>query len=230
VDGTDFTEGTRNINPEDSRESAPTSKGSCMQTYSHFLMTAALSRQLSQRQISVSTGAFLMGSVLPDVPFTLLTLVYETYYLWISPLAPSQTWRSVMEYLHFDLFYRDPVWIVGDNFFHAPLILLVCGLAGWGLRLRWRWGNALLWLARGAGLHTLVDIFTHHSDGPLIFFPLNWSYRFGSPISYWEAGYYARIVSPVEHTLDLLFLVYLFRAWWRQRSGKVQNFAAKEQS
>ena len=194
-----------------------------MQTYSHFLMTAALSRNLKQRNVSVHTGAFLLGSVLPDVPFTLLTLVYESYYLWIAPLAPDQTWRSVMAYLHFDLFYRDPVWIVGDNFFHAPLILLTCGLAGFGLRRRWRWGHALVWLARGAGLHTLVDIFTHHSDGPLIFFPLNWSYRFASPISYWEAGYYAWIVSPIEHALDLLFLFYLIWAWWRQRSVKAQN-------
>ena len=201
-----------------------------MQTYSHFLMTAALSRPLKQRNISVHTGAFLLGSVLPDIPFTLLTLFYESYYLWIAPIAPGQTWRSVMEYLHFDLFYRDLVWTVGHNFFHAPLILLVCGLAGWGLRRRWRSGNALLWFAGGAGLHTLLDIVTHHSDGPLIFFPLNWSYRFASPISYWEAGYYAWIVSPLEHTLDLFFLFYLVWAWWRHRSGKSQNVAAKGES
>ena len=201
-----------------------------MQTYSHFLMTAALSRPLKQRKISVHTGAFLLGSVLPDIPFTLLTLFYESYYLWIAPIAPDQTWRSVMEYLHFDLFYRDLVWTVGHNFFHAPLVLLVCGLAGWGLRRRWRPGNALLWFAGGAGLHTLLDIVTHHSDGPLIFFPFNWSYRFASPISYWEAGYYAWIVSPLEHTLDLFFLFYLVWAWWRHRSGKSQNVAAKGES
>lgn len=197
-----------------------------MQTYSHFLMTAALGRSLKQRNVSVRTGAFLFGSVLPDVPFLLLTLVYETYYLWIAPLAADQTWLSVMEYLHFDLFYHDPVWFVSHNFFHAPFVLLICGVAGFGLRRRWRWGNALLWFAGGAGLHTVLDIATHHSDGPLIFFPISWTYRFASPISYWEAGYYARIVSPLEHTLDLLFLFYLIWSWWRQRSGKSQNFTA----
>lgn len=196
-----------------------------MQTYSHFLMSAALSRHLKQRKFPVHTGAFLLGSVLPDIPFTLLTVGYEAYYLWIAPRAPEQTWQSVMEYLHFDLYFRDPVWTVGHNFFHAPLVLLTCGLTGFALRRRWRWGSALLWCAGGAGLHTLLDIVTHHSDGPLIFFPLNWSYRFASPISYWEAGYYAWIVSPLEHALDLLFVFYLIWGWWRQRSDKSQNVA-----
>ena len=199
-----------------------------MQTYSHFLMTAALGRHLKRRKVSVHTGAFLLGSVLPDIPFALLTLVYESYYLWIAPLAPGQTWRSIMEYLHFDVFYRDPIWIVGHNFFHAPLVLLSCGLAGFWLRRRW--GNALLWFAGGAGLHSLIDVLTHHSDGPLIFFPLNWTYRFASPISYWEAGYHAGIVAPLEHALDLLFIGYLIWAWRRQRSGKPQNFVANEES
>lgn len=197
-----------------------------MQTYSHFLMTAVLRRPLKQRNVSVHTRALLLGSVLPDMPFALLTLVYETYFLWIAPRAPAQTWRSVMEYLHFDLFYRDPVWIVGHNVFHAPLVLLLCGFVGFLLRRRWRWGNAILWCAGGAGLHTLLDIATHHSDGPLILFPLNWTYRFASPISYWESDYYARIVSPLEHTLDLLFVCYLLWAWWRQRSDRSLNLSA----
>jgi hypothetical protein len=186
-------------------------------------MTAALSRALKGRNVSVQTGAFLFGSVLPDIPFTILTLVYEAYYLWIAPLAPDQTWRSVMQYLHFDLFYRDPVWTVGHNFFHAPFVLVIGGLIGLGLRHRWRWGNAVLWVARGAGLHTVVDVVTHHSDGPLIFFPLNWTYRFASPISYWETAYHARIVSPLEHALDVFFLCYLIWGWWRQRSGHLKT-------
>jgi hypothetical protein len=180
-----------------------------MQTYSHLLMTAGLSRHLRKRDVSVHAGAFLMGSVLPDVPFPLITLVYEMYYPWIAPQAPGQTGRTVKESLHFDVFYGDPIWIAAHNLFYAPLTLLTCGLAGFSLRVCRRWGSALLWLARSAGLHRLVDIFTHHSDGPLILSPLNWSYRFGSPISYWEAGSDASIVSPIAHTLDLLFLCYV---------------------
>ncbi|MEZ4638163.1 MAG: metal-dependent hydrolase [Caldilineaceae bacterium] len=190
-----------------------------MQTYSHFLITTALNVPFKQRQPQVNTPWLLMGSVLPDVAFTLLTLVFWPYYLWVAPIAANQTVMSVMEYMHFDLFFRDPVWIVGHNFFHAPLILLSLGLVGF----RWRhhrWGQRLLWLAVGAGLHTVLDIFTHHSDGPLIFFPINWTYRFASPISYWEPGYYAGVVSAFEHTLDLILVLYLVWLGWRRRKER----------
>ncbi len=187
-----------------------------MQTYSHFLITAALNRPLQRRGLPVHARALLIGSVLPDIPFTLLTLVYWAYYLWIAPIAPDQTVMSVMEYMHFDLFYRDPVWIIGHNFFHAPLILAALGLLGWIFR-RHKWGPHLLWLAVGAGLHTMLDIVTHNSDGPLLLFPFNWSYRFASPVSYWEVEHYAWLVSPLEHTLDVVLLVYLLGLWWRRR-------------
>ena len=190
-----------------------------MQTYSHFLITAALNTRLKRSEQQVNTPWLLAGSILPDIPFTLLTLVYWAYYLWIAPISDEQTVMSVMEYMHFDLFYRDPVWIIGHNFFHAPLILLALGWIGFQWRRRC-WGQRLLWLAVGAGLHTGIDIFTHHSDGPLVFFPFNWRYRFASPISYWEPEYYAWLVSPLEHALDLILLFYLAWLWWQQRQAK----------
>jgi hypothetical protein len=188
-----------------------------MQTYSHFLITASLNRPLWRWGLSVHTIAFLIGSVLPDIPFLLLTLGYGVYYLWINPMAPNQTAMSVMETMHFDLFYRDPIWIIGHNFFHAPLILLMVGLIGFRLRHHWRWGNLLLWFTVGAGLHTAIDILSHHSDGPLIFFPFNWRYRFASPISYWESEYYAWLVFPIEHILDASLLLYWGWSWWQRR-------------
>ena len=190
-----------------------------MQTYSHFLITAAFNAHLKRNEQQINTPWLLAGSILPDIPFTLLTLVFWVYYLWVDPIATEQTVMSVMEYMHFDLFYRDPLWIIGHNFFHAPLILMSLGLIGFRLR-RHRWGQRLFWLAVGAGLHTVIDIFTHHSDGPLLFFPFNWSYRFASPISYWEPGYYAWLVSPLEHALDLILIIYLLWLWWRQRQEK----------
>ena len=186
-----------------------------MQTYSHFLMTAAIQQPLQRRGIPVRAPWFLLGSVAPDLPFLLLTLVYEAYFLWISPLAPGQTATSIMEYLHFDLFFRDPIWIVGHNFLHAPLVLLLMAGGGWALHKRGNpWGARLLWFALGAGLHTLMDIGTHHSDGPLILFPFSLTYRFASPISYWETAYYSRIFAPLEMALDGVLLVHLF---WRRR-------------
>lgn len=188
-----------------------------MQTYSHFLMTATLGRPLRRWGFAVHRPAFLIGAVLPDVPFLLLTLGYWAYYLWIDPSVSGQTALSVMEYMHSVLFYQDPIWIVGHNTLHAPLVLFAIGLSGFFLRRRRRWGNVLLWFSVGAGFHTLVDIFTHHSDGLLLFFPISWTYRFASPISYWEPGYYAGIVSSLEHVLDVGLLFYWGWSWWQGR-------------
>jgi hypothetical protein len=192
-----------------------------VQTQSHLLINAALDGPLRRYRIDVHTAAFLTGGVLPDVPFLLLTLGYGAYYWWIDPIKPDQTAMSVMEYMHFDQFYRDPAWIVPHNFFHAPFILGVIGVVGWWLRKRnRRWGRWLLWFALGAGLHTVIDILTHTSDGPLVFFPFNWNYRFPSPVSYWE-GDTGRIFAVLELALDAVLLFYLLRRWWWGR--RTQN-------
>jgi membrane-bound metal-dependent hydrolase YbcI (DUF457 family) len=190
-----------------------------MQTQTHFLLNAALDRPLRRQGLDVHLPAFLVGSVLPDVPFFLLTLGYGAYYWWFNPIAPDQTPMSVMEYMHFEQFFDDPAWIVPHNFFHAPFILGVLGLMGWWLQVRnRRWGRWLIWFALGAGLHSIIDIFTHTSDGPLVFFPLNWHYRFPSPVSYWE-GDGGRVFTAFELVLDGVLLVYLLRLRWRRRGA-----------
>jgi hypothetical protein len=75
----------------------------------------------------------------------------------------------------------------------------------------------------GTLFHTFIDIFTHNSDGPLLFFPFNWQYRFASPISYWEGAYYGRAFMFVEYTLDLLILAYFAWLWWRRRITAVSD-------
>src|SRR5207302_1225003 len=99
--------------------------------------------------------------------------------------------KSIMEYLHFTLFYTDPVWIIAHNFFHSLIINTILIVLGYyGFRRRKRWGLFVFWLAISMEFHTFIDIFTHHTDGPLFLFPVNWSYRFASPISYWEPAYH----------------------------------------
>lgn len=190
-----------------------------MQTYSHFLITAVGQERLKRRGLAVSTAAVLIGSVLPDLPFTLLTLTLMAYYTWFAPLPVSG--QSVMEYLHLDLYFNDPLWIASHNFFHAPLNLLALGALGWGAMRRQRpWGAVLFWFAIGAGLHSVIDIFTHHNDGPLLLFPFNWQLRFPSPISYWHPAHYGLIFAPLEHLLDAVLLVYLAVMWVRRRHHK----------
>jgi len=184
-----------------------------MQTQSHFLIAAVAVTPLRRWPGIIYAPAILVGAVLPDVALFLLTIAGELYYRWLAP-PPSTT--SIMEYLHFTLYYQDPLWIVGHNFFHSLLIdgmLLLVGLWWWKRRSS-RWGMMLFWLAASMLVHVGVDIFTHQSDGPLIWFPLNWSYRFASPISYWESAYFGQAFLVFEYTLDVVLLAFLLVTYW----------------
>lgn len=123
-----------------------------------------------------------------------------------------------MVYIHMTLYFTDPLWIAAHNFLHAPLLLTPLGLVGfWGMKSNRRWGVFLLWFALGAGLHSVIDIFTHTDDGPVLFFPLNWNYRFRSPISYWDPKHYGLIFAPLEHLLDIVLIIVLVRTWRKSR-------------
>jgi hypothetical protein len=186
-----------------------------MQTPSHFLLTAVLAHKAPAANQTIHKSAFLVGSILPDLPLLLLTIGYEIYYRWFAT-PPSS--GSIMEYLHFDLFFTDPVWIISHNFFHSLVInVVLLGAGYWGMRQKWRWARPLFWFSISTLFHTVIDIFTHHSDGPLLFFPLNWNYRFASPISYWESAYYSRPFSIFEYTLDGLLIVFFVRIWLKKR-------------
>jgi membrane-bound metal-dependent hydrolase YbcI (DUF457 family) len=190
-----------------------------MQTYSHFLVTVLGQKKLKQRSLMVHPVALLVGSVLPDLPFTLLTAVYMVYYIWFAPLPV--TGQSVMEYRHFDSYFNDPVWIASHNLFHAPLILAALAAIGWfGSKRDQDWGAILFWFAIGARFHSLIDIFTHHNDGPLLLFPLNWSLRFISPVSFGHPDHYGHIFAPLEHLLDLGILAYFGYDRLKQRRLK----------
>jgi hypothetical protein len=187
-----------------------------MQTPSHFLITAVLTHQLRQRDIPLHSKALLIGSVLPDIPFLLLTVGFEIYYRWVAPLPVA---GGIMEYLHFDLFFNDPLWIISHNFFHAPLVngaLLLLGWYAW--RQQWRWGLPLFWLAVGTQLHAMIDILTHYSDGPLLLFPFDWQFRFASPISYWETEQFGLPFMIFEYSLNALIILYFLWLWRRARA------------
>ena len=183
-----------------------------MQTQTHALIAAALAVPLRSRGVAVHAPAAVTGAVLPDLPFFVLTLAGEAYFRWFAPPPPAP---SVMEYLHFELFYRDPLWIAAHNFFHSLVIVsLLLALGLWQMRRGRRWGAALFWLSASMLLHVVIDVFTHRSDGPLIWFPLNWRYRFPSPVSYWEPEHYGRQFMAFEYTLSVVLTLYLLAAYW----------------
>ncbi len=176
-----------------------------MQTYSHFLLTAVLRRKINRKKKPPANATMLVGSVAPDVPLALLSLGYIIDRRFVHPDLPNERCGSPA---FNDLYFNNRWWIAAHNIFHAPLPIFAFGLLGFANRRR-AWGRALLWFAVGCGLHTAVDIFTHADDGPVITFPLEWHTRFHSPVSYWDEAHYGRVFRILEHSLDLLLILYL---------------------
>ena len=182
-----------------------------MTTPSHFIVTAALAKR--QRKVELPLWAVLVGSVAPDIPIYFL-MSGTTLYMWLQ----GENLSEAHEWMAETLFYTSPYWVIPHNFLHAPLILAV------GLVLLWRYRHTqgtvqrwLFWFLVAAALHTLIDILTHNSDGPLLLFPFDWSLRFSSPISYWDPAHFGRQFFIFELSLDLLLVLYLFRAQLQRR-------------
>ena len=125
-----------------------------------------------------------------------------------------------------ELLQNDPLWISSYNLFHAPLLIAPMLLAGvWGERRGARWGRPLRWLALGLALHSAIDIPTHHDDGPLLFFPLDWRYRWRSPLSYWDRAHGGRAFTVFEVGGDALVAGYLT---WQRNSAPGETGVARD--
>ncbi|MDZ7779002.1 MAG: metal-dependent hydrolase [Gemmatimonadota bacterium] len=184
-----------------------------MMTQSHFLVSGLLAHGLRRRELDVRVPAFLVGSVAPDLPLTLLTVWF--YYVPLGGLA--STHDDLFGPLYDQYFFEDPFWIVSHNTLHAPLVLIALILVGRALTRRGLGlGPALAWFAIAALLHSAIDVVTHVQDGPLLFFPFEWSYRFPAPVSYWDPRHGGAVFSRVEWGLDLAIVAYFLVFWWRE--------------
>ena len=175
-----------------------------MNTPSHFLVNAAVEKSLPD--LPIAKTAFLLGSVAPDLPLYILTLGGIVYYHYIQGFTLAKTFKILFD----ELFFQNPFWIASHNLLHSPLILVTALIFFWphqhhlGSEQHW-----YFWFFAGCLLHTALDIPTHVDDGPLLLFPLEWTIRFQSPISYWDPRYYGREFSRFEAILDLILLIYL---------------------
>jgi membrane-bound metal-dependent hydrolase YbcI (DUF457 family) len=179
-----------------------------LNTPSHFLMTAALDKALPR--VPIVKSAFLIGSVAPDLPLWLLSIGGILYYRFFLGWSMGDTAHLMFD----ELYFHHPGWIIGHNLLHAPLIL------GTGLALVWRSrrnihskSRWIFWFLMACSLHSLVDFLTHADDGPLLFFPFDWTSRFHSPVSYWDSRYHGDTFQKIEAAADLGFLIYLLLPW-----------------
>lgn len=184
-----------------------------MMTQTHVLIAGFVVERVGRAQTRVRAAAVLLGALVPDLPLLLLTIWY------VSLRRPAGgDWFGVA---YDRYFFHEPLWIVSHNIFHAPLILAVLFAVGHAARDR-RLGDALRWFAGSAAGHTLIDVFTHREDGPLLLFPFDWSFRVQAPVSYWDPRYGGDVFFPLELGLDILIIAYLAAVLWRRerrRSG-----------
>ena len=87
-----------------------------MNTPSHFLMTAALRK--AAPGTGIVTGAFLLGSVAPDIPLYLLSLGGIVYF----HLALGWPMSDTAQHMYDNLYFNDLGWIGFHNVIHAPLV------------------------------------------------------------------------------------------------------------
>ena len=184
-----------------------------MNTPTHFLMTAALRKALPR--LEMISSAVLLGSVAPDIPLYVLSIGGLFYFNHIVGWPLSDAARHIFDTLYFE----DPIWIGLHNFLHSPLNLLVLLSISQLLRVSSpKWAAWFRWFLLACLLHSVVDIFTHHDDGPLLLWPLNWQLRFRSPVSYWDHRHFGSEVARLELALVIGLLVYLAGPWLYRRS------------
>lgn len=197
-----------------------------MNTPTHFLITYSLGRMLRlPRRYGIRMSSVVWGSLAPDLLLYILSVGAIIYYRF------AQGWELVRIFDHmFDtLFFLDIWWIVLHNVFQAPLILiagiLTTGGILWARRAKQssRGHTVTLWIfvfCISALLHTVLDILTHHDDGPLLLFPFNFTVRFYSPVSYWDPDHYGLVITTFEVVVDILCIVYLI---YLRRTRKKQT-------
>lgn len=173
-----------------------------MRTLSHVLITTSLGAALRARQVDVDQRAFLAGAALPDLPLAALAGAYKAVRALRGarsndPEAPTDRFDVGCH----DRFFNDPLWIASYGIPHAPAVIAALWLAGRGTGR-----GDLRWLAAGLALHSAIDVLTHHDDGPLLLFPLDWRRRWRSPVSYWDRAHHGSAFTVFEYGLDLLLL------------------------
>lgn len=121
----------------------------------------------------------MVGSILPDVSMFVL-------YAW-------ERFTGTPAHVIFRERYYQSGWqAAAFNSFHSFPLIAVAWLGAYALRARW-----LMWMTAATFLHALEDFSLHHDDAHQQFYPLS-SWRFVSPVSYWDPAHYGRISAMVE--------------------------------
>lgn len=181
-----------------------------MKTYSHLLIGASLRETMGG--LGTMGRAFLYGAVVPDLP------------LWIMFSWSMVQWVGFRGHPFGEAvgifsanYFGNAWWIAGHNLLHSPTSLAAAlVLVRLGMRLlptRQRGLEQATCFLLGCLSHSVADILTHHDDGPLLFWPLEWQTRFHSPVSHWDPAHHGVAMAVFELVLDFVLLSWLASRW-----------------
>lgn len=185
-----------------------------MNTPTHFIMTGALKKALPKNW-KINGKALLWGSIAPDIPLYLLCLGAFFYY----PVFQGMPMPEAANHVFGILYFQDPIWLSLHNFFHSPTNLALLFLLAFVLYKSpyKKIGLWLFWFLSACLLHSIVDILTHHDDGPLLLFPFDLTTRYSSPVSYWDPQYGGRVFARFEFVFAISLLLYWIWPWLKRK-------------
>ena len=178
-----------------------------MKTPTHALIGYGCARLLGWR--GQMRTALVVGAVAPDLPVAVV-------WSWIAAgvtLRDGRFHQPAIQ-VEMDKVYFAESWLSAlHSLLHSPLslaglALLICLLDRRGTFVR---PLGLAFLA-GAMTHSLADIASHVTDGPLVLWPLDGALRLRGPFSHWDPAFGGLWVSGLEAVAAAVFaLVWLAR-------------------
>lgn len=168
----------------------------------------------------------MIGAVAPDLPMVLVSVYCAGQsFCWTGSGLNFAAFVARVDHFYFDT----PLFISVHHMLHSPLALAFIALA-WrslapAMRHRFR---AIAWLLMGMATHSVADMLSHASDGMLVFWPLNWTYRLNIGLDQWNMAGSGLILVVAETLFCLAYGSYIL--WERllklpvmqQKSGIVQ--------
>jgi hypothetical protein len=169
-------------------------EGRRMNTPAHVVVNLLV---LGRDRPGESAPPVVLGGLLPDLPMFVFYVVER--------VGLGRSERMIWGDRYFDANWQ----LFFDVFNSLPLIFVLAAL-GWALGSRF-----VRLLAASMLLHVALDLPLHHDDGHRHLFPVS-SWRFESPISYWDPSHHGEIVALAEAFLVLVSCLVL----WRRHPGR----------
>lgn len=159
-----------------------------MKTPSHSIINVAILGKKRKRDYN---AAIFAGSFLPDVPIVLFAVGGA-----VQKRGFEQMWRED--------YFSSGVQMFVSGFHSVPIAL------GGFLLARYLKKPLFAVFFASMLLHDLLDFPVHNVDAHMHFYPFS-SWRFISPLSYWDPQHYGNVVSLVEFLIVLISSYFVLR-------------------